>query len=114
MKQAYGDNIYFRDENGHWHQQNSHHSYANGAPNMHNIRNDTQMDRILLGVDYAYWGGSGPPIDQAFRDYGGHDVCAGRNHKSNFPEDLVRDVSAWVRSLDQQGYLGDPLDWPQT
>ena len=112
LKQAFGDNIYFRDERGHWQQQDSHHSYANGAPNMHNIRNDTQADRVLMGMDYVYWGGNGPLIDQAFRDYGGHDICAARNHKSNFPDDLVRDVSTWLRSLDQHGYLGDPPDWP--
>ena len=112
MKQAFGDNIYFRDERGRWQQQNSHHSYADGSPNMHNIRNDTQADRVLVGVEYVYWGGNGPSIDQAFRDYRGHDVCSGRNHKSNFPDDLARDFTTWLHSLDQQGYLGDPLDWP--
>ena len=112
LKQAFGDNIYFRDGNGRWHQQDSHHSYANGSPNMYNIRNDTQTNRVLLGVDYAYWGGHGPRIDQAFRDYDSHDVCAGRNHKSNFPADLVREVDAWLHALGQQGYLGDPMDWP--
>ena len=111
IKQAFGDNIYFRDEHGRWQQQDSHHSYAGGAPNIHNICNDTQADRVLVGVEYAYWGGNGPLIDQAFRDYGGHDVCAGRNHKSNFPDDLAWDFTTWLRSLDQQGYLGDPLEW---
>ena len=113
LKQAFGDNIYFQDGNGQWHQQDSHHSYANGSPNMHNVRNDTQTDQVLLGVDYAYWGGHGPRIDQVFRDYDGQDVCAGRNHKSNFPAYLVREVDAWLHSLGQRGYLGEPLDWPQ-
>ncbi len=113
LKQAFGDNIYFQDGNGQWHQQDSHHSYANGSPNMHNVRNDTQTDQVLLGVDYAYWGGHGPRIDQFFRDYDGHDVCAGRNHKNNFPADLVLEVEAWLHDLDQRGYLSEPLDWPQ-
>ena len=113
LKQAFGDNIYFKDKRGRWHQQNSHHSDENGTPNEHNIQNDTQTDRILVGVDYAYWGGNGPCIDPAFRDYGGYDVCAKRNHKSNFPDEFVRDFSKWLRSLDQHGYLGDPLGWPR-
>ena len=113
LKQAFGDNIYFRDKNDNWHQLDSHHSYANGTPNMHNICNDTQTDRVLVATHYAYWGGHGPSIDQAFRNYEGYDVCAGRNHKSKFPDNLVRDISKWLRSLNQQGYLGDPLDWPK-
>ena len=113
LKQAFGDNIYFRDESGRWHQQDSHHSYANGTPNIHNIQNDTQTDRVLVGIDYVYWGGNGPLIDQTFRNFKGYDVCAGRNHKSNFPDDLVRDLNTWLRSLKQRGYLGDPLDWPR-
>ena len=113
-KQAFGDNIYFKDDADQWHQQDSHHSYRCGAPNPHNIRNDTQTDRILLSTDYAYWGGSGPKIPPNFRDYDGFDICAMRNHKSHFPEGLVNDFIAWFRSLDANGYLGAPLDWPRT
>ena len=111
LKQAFGDNIYFQAENGRWHQQNSHHSYANGTPNVHNICNDTQTDRVLIGGDYAYWGGHGPGIDEAFRDFGGYDICAGRNHKSKFPENLVREVDAWLHAIGERGFLGEPLDW---
>ena len=62
MKQAFGDNIYFKDDAGEWHQQDSHHSCEDGSPNLHNIRNDTQTDRVLLSKEYSYWGGSGPEI----------------------------------------------------
>lgn len=114
LKQAFGDNIYSKDEHGQWHQLDSHHSYRGGAPNPHNIRNDTQTDRVLIGAEYAYWGGSGPEIDARFRNYDGHDICAGRNHRSNFPPGLADDFVAWFHSLDAHGYLGDPLDWPKT
>lgn len=112
MKQAFGDNIYFKDSHNHWHQLNSHHSYRDGSPNPHNIRNDTQSDRILIAEEYAYWGGTGPEIDPRFRDYEGNDVCAGRGYKCKFPPRFVADFVAWFRSLEVQGYLGDPLDWP--
>jgi len=110
-KQAFGDNIYFRDDSGHWHQQNSHHSYENGSANIHNIENDTQTDRILVSTDFAYWGGLGPEIHQVFRNYDGFDICARRHHKSRFPERLVSEFVGWFRSLDANGYLGAPLDW---
>nr|VFJ59871.1 MAG: hypothetical protein BECKDK2373B_GA0170837_10879 [Candidatus Kentron sp. DK] len=31
-KQAFGDNIYFKDHSGHWQQLNSHHSNKDGTP----------------------------------------------------------------------------------
>ena len=111
LKQAFGDNIYFRDETGQWHQQDSHHSCQGGAPNFHNIRNDTQTDRVLIGFEYAYWGGSGPQIDESFRNYGGHDIRVGRNHKCNFPHGLANDFVTWFHLLGEYGYRGDPLDW---
>lgn len=111
MKQAFGDNIYFRDNSGQWQQQDSHHSYPGGVPNWHNIRHDTQTDRVLLSKDYAYWGGSGPEIPTRFRNYKGYDICAKRNHKCRFPEELAKDFVTWFRSLGITGYWDEPLDW---
>lgn len=113
-KQAFGDNIYYKDDVSNWHQQDSHHSYQGGKPNMHNIQNDTQIDRILLSNEYAYWGGSGPEIPDRFRNFNEVDICAIRNHKNRFEEVLVREFVEWFRSLDVSGYLGAPLDWSKT
>lgn len=113
-KQAFGDNIYFKDDAGSWIQQDSHHSYEGGKPNPHNIEADTQTDRVLLSADFTYWGGSGPEIPPKFRDYEGFDICAGRNHKSEFPESLVNEFIEWFESLGVKGYQGAPLDWPKT
>nr|VFK21808.1 MAG: hypothetical protein BECKLPF1236A_GA0070988_103183 [Candidatus Kentron sp. LPFa]VFK34939.1 MAG: hypothetical protein BECKLPF1236C_GA0070990_103153 [Candidatus Kentron sp. LPFa] len=112
-KQAFGDNIYYRNSDGQWHQAESHHSYP-GRPNPHNIRNDTQTDRVLIGEEFGYWGGSGPEIPQKFRDYHGADICAGRNHKNQFPDELVTEFIEWFRSLKQTGYQGKSLDWART
>lgn len=113
-KQAFGDNIYYKDAEGQWHQEDSHHSYQGGVPNPFNITNDTQTDRILVSMDYAYWGGSGPEVPTDFRNYDGVDVCAKRNHKSQFSDEFVNKFIAWFRSLEANGYLGDPLDWPRS
>ncbi len=114
LKQAFGDNIYHKDYNNKWHQIDSHHSYQGGAPNMYNIRNDTQSDNILIGTEYAYWGGTGPKIDMKFRNYNGDDICAGRNHRSKFPPGLVEDFIAWFHTLEAHGFLGEPMDWSET
>ena len=110
-KHAFGDNVYFRDEQGSWHQQDSHHSHRDGSPNPYNIRHDTKVNRVLIGSDYAYWGGSGPEIPKQFRDYGGVDICAGHGHKSRFSRELVDEFVAWFSSLNVEGYRGDPLEW---
>ena len=113
-KQAFGDNIYFQDDAGQWHQRNSHHSYPDGSPNPYNTCHDTKADKVLLSIDYAYWGGSGPEIPLKIRNYAGYDIRAKRGHKCRFPEVLVKDFIAWFRSLEANGYLDAPIDWPRT
>ena len=110
-KQAYGDNIYHRDDDGQWQQENSHHSYADGRPNAQNIGHDTRVDRVLVGHEFAYWGGSGPTLPGDFRAYGSVDICAVRGHKCIFPEPLIVDFVDWYRSLNESGYRVAPLDW---
>lgn len=115
LKQGYGDNIYFKDESGEWHQQDSHHSYKDGEQNCHNIWHDTKIDRILISTDYIYWGGKGPKIPEKFRNYKGEDIRKKRSgYKRNFPPDLIEEFVKWLRSLDASGYIGEPLDWPRT
>ena len=111
-KQAFGDNIYFRDGSNRWQQQNSHHSRKDGSANLDNICNDTKVDRLLISTDYAYWGGSGPKIPQRVRKYNGYDICCDRQgHKCRFPDRMVKEFVVWFRSLAVKNYLGVPLDW---
>jgi hypothetical protein len=111
--QAFGDNIYSRDGAGNWLQANSHHSCDDGSANPRNIANDTQTDRVLIGTEYVYWGGSGPEIPELFRNFDSHDVCALRGHKCKFPPELVEQFVAWIREQGA-GYMGKPLDWVRT
>ena len=114
MKQAYGDNIYCKDKDGRWHQQDSHHSYLGGKWNPHNIQRDTSADRVLIGEEYIYWGRNGPKIPERFRDFDGEDICkTGPGHKCTFPTGLVEEFIQWIRSIDVHGYQGDPMDWSQ-
>jgi hypothetical protein len=113
-KQAYGDNIYSRNPTtGRWRQANSHHSLNDGSPNPKNIKTDTGTNRILFSEDFVYFGRSGPRIPQRFLSWGpGHEnVCAVFGHKNRFPAKMVDEVVTWIRSLDETGYCGEPLDW---
>ena len=110
-KYAFGDNIYHRQQGG-WKELNSHHSYADGAPNIGNVKRDTQTDRVLIGREYCYWGGSGPRVPAEFTDWDGCSIQAGRGHKSRFPKTLVNRVVGWFREeVRERGYLGEPADW---
>ena len=117
VKQAFGDNIYHRDEpSAPWRQENSHHSLENGCLNSENVSTDTQTNRVLISDDFVYWGGEGPKIPAQFRNYGPMhtDLCAVRNHKNDFPAAFVERFVAWLRSRDEWDYAGEPLDWPRT
>jgi len=116
-KQAFGDNIYSRGvRTRRWRQADSHHSMPDGSVNEANVATDTQTDRVLVSTDFVYWGGSGPRLPQKFLNYGPEHVtlCAGRNHKSNFPPEFVQELVAWIRSLNEKGFAGEPLDWCRT
>lgn len=112
-KQAYGDNIYSRDPaTGLWCQADSHHSLEDGMLNQANVVRDTRTPRVLLGRKFAYWGGDGPLIPTHLKDFGGLDLRpAGRGHRSNFPDSMLKATLEWIHSLDAQGVLGEPMAW---
>jgi len=109
-KRAFGDNIYHR-VNGGWLQSNSHHSFGDGLANDRNIRNDTQVDRVLVATVFAYWGGSGPVIPQALRNFQGYNICVVRGYKNRFPAGMEPAFVAWFSSLGVKGYRGRPIEW---
>lgn len=112
---SFGDNIYHRDPaTGNWCQANSFHSLHDGSHNPLNVEHDTHSEKILIGSDFAYWGGSGPQIPQCFRDYNGDDICAKRGHRVNFADGHISGFIAWIRGLNELGYIGRPLDWPRS
>lgn len=107
LKQAFGDNIYHRDPgSGKWLMANSHHSLNDGRPNPQNVSHDTQSERVLVSMNFTYWGGRGAAVPARFATL----VCPGQGHRSNFPQELVDGFVAWARSL-ERGYCGRPLEW---
>lgn len=112
LKWAYGDNIYFRNNKDQWHQAPSHHSNHDGSPNMDNVGRDTSADRVLIGLEFTYWGGNGPKIPEELRFRNGLDlVCKVQGHKCRFPSEAIERFVAWLRCEYQTGYLGEPFEW---
>jgi hypothetical protein len=111
--QAFGDNIYHRDSDGVWQQENSHHSLKDGGRNQANVKHDTKPDRLLVSDHFTYWGDSGPEIPAHFRSWDGYDVCAGRGHKCRFTVSLVGAFVAWLElpNVWGPGYVGRPSAW---
>jgi hypothetical protein len=113
-KQAFGDNIYHRPASGRLIQEDSHHSFADGSPNLANVANDTKSVNVLISSNFTYFGGEGPKIPGKFRSFAGYDICAGRGYKNRFPPEFVQELIDWWRLRNTLGYVGNPLDWSRT
>lgn len=110
-KQAYGDNIYHRDETQVWIQADSRHSLADGSPNLGHVARDTRADAVLIGREFVYFGGSGPAVPDSLRTGYSVDLVHDRpSHRCRFSDDLVEATVSWVRSLGT-GMQGRPADW---
>ncbi len=112
MRQSFGDNIYHRDSDSEqWQQEDSHHSYRHGEINCLNIDNDTKADRVLISDEFIYWGKSGPKVPK----FQNTDIRKkGSGHKCRFPEKAVNEFINWFRAQHNQGYCGEPFDWPKS
>jgi hypothetical protein len=109
--QAFGDNIYSRDDSGQWVQLDSHHSRPGGEINPDNVADDTQTNRVLIATEFSYFGADAPLIPAAFRGEGIANVCAHRGHRSNFAPGLVEAFLDWL-SHQPSGCVGRPDRWP--
>jgi len=107
----HGDNIYHRDpDTGIWMQADSFHSAADGSISPPNLRRDTgTTERVLIGDEFAYWGGEGPPIPASLSDF----VHTTQGHRCRFPPDRVERFLAWLVELPRPEFLGRPANWPE-
>ena len=101
-----GDNIYRIDCNtGCWYQEiPSYHCKSS------EVKEDISVDRVLISDDFIYWGGEGPPLPEL----GGCNlVKTGPGYRVKFPQRVVEEFIAWIRSFQaggQKEVCGKPLD----
>lgn len=113
LKLASGDNIYSFDAHRNtWQQVDSYHSNADGSPKIEHINRDTGTDRVLISDDFIYFGGTGPPIPDQFRNYGGKDIVKnGQGMRVEEDSQFIAEFVGWIRGMDASGYVGRPYDW---
>jgi len=65
-----GDNIYHKNANGQWIQDDSHHSNPDGTTNQVNLYRDTgTSDQVLISNYFFYFGENAIPVDLASIEY---------------------------------------------
>lgn len=65
-----GDNIYHKDKDGNWLQEDSHHSNEDGTTNQYNLTRDTGKTSFVLVSDcFIYFGSESKEVDLDRLDY---------------------------------------------
>tara|TARA_B100000959_G_scaffold98334_1_gene104037 strand:- start:5816 stop:6442 length:627 start_codon:yes stop_codon:yes gene_type:complete len=114
-KQARGDNIYHQ-VGEEWQQLDSYHSHKDGSPNEDHIKRDTDVDKVLIGDQYIYFGADGPKIPDEFQSHG-KSLCHSGIGRSKFSSDnenekvMIDNFINWVNTLGVRGFVGHPYDW---
>ena len=105
----YGDNIYHTDPNtDEYIQEDLFHSLPSGVLSPENLQRDTgRTDRVLIGSEFAYWGGAGPTIPKSLSDF----VVLRQGHKCRFAADRINALLNWIGTLPERGYVGEPAHW---
>ena len=101
-----GDNIYWRDtDTGDWRQEWSHHSNDDGTQDWRSTRDDTGSDKVLVGRDFIYWGGVGPPLPDSLAD-----LIVGRGYRCNFRPEVIEAFIKWFKSHRNRDLVGMPTN----
>ncbi|MDN7427946.1 hypothetical protein [Burkholderia sp. AU45388] len=107
-KMMVGDNIYHKVA-GDWAQLNSHHSHPDGSPNVHNVRNDTQTDAVLVSDYFFYFGASAIEIPAALLQKINY---RNARHHRVFDISDVEPILKFIESnFTANRVLGDPFDF---
>ena len=103
-----GDNIYHND-GGAWTQEDSHHSKADGTPEVSNVKNDTSADAVLVSALFYYFGTSAPEVPATILD--AIEYKNGRNHRRISLPNPGRQLVDWLGRFVPNRVIGDPFDF---
>lgn len=108
LKMIVGDNIYHQSH-GEWLQLDSHHSHPDGSPNIHNIRNDTQSDAVLVSNHFFYFGSAAVEIPEPILQNLGYRNQ--RNHRT-FDSAVAQPLISFIeKNFKLNRVLADPFDF---
>jgi hypothetical protein len=104
----YGDNIYHRDGDKNFHQEDSFHSREDGSVSLGDLKRDTgTTEKVLIGHNFAFWGRSGVKLPD-------HLACflkTGPGHRHNFTEEQIQSLLQWLNAILARGYIDEPAHW---
>lgn len=104
----YGDNIYHRDGGDVYKQEDSFHSREDATVSLGDLHRDTgTTDKVLVGYEFAFFGRLAIEIPAGL----GFVVKRGPAHLCRFTDEQVAAVMAWLQTLPQRGYIGEPTHW---
>ena len=104
----YGDNIYHRDGDEEYKQEDSFHSLDDGSVSLGDLKRDTgTTDKVLIGHEFAYWGRSGVKLPDYLQGF----VKKGPSHRCKFTDDQIAALMAWLGTLPDRGYIDEPSHW---
>lgn len=108
LKMIVGDNIY-QKLNGAWQQLDSHHSYSDGSANIHNVKNDTQTDAVLVSDHFFYFGSAALEIPIPILQNLGYENR--RNHRT-FDSAVAQPLISFIEANSVPNRLiADPFDF---
>jgi hypothetical protein len=108
LMHRYGDNIYHTGDDGAFQQIDSFHSEADGSLSVANRERDTgTTEKVMLATDFAYFGKSAPVIPEQV----GFLIKRGPGHKCQFSDEQRAAIEAWLATLPERGYVGEPGHW---
>jgi hypothetical protein len=104
----YGDNIYHRDGEEEYKQEDSFHSLEDGSVSFGDLKRDTgTTDKVLIGHAFAFWGRSGVKLPAHLECF----VKKGPGHRCKFTDDQIAAFMAWLNALPKRGYIDEPAHW---
>jgi hypothetical protein len=105
-KNAFGDNIYHRENNA-WQQANSHHSNYDGTINDHNLKRDTKHPQVLISDHFYYLGQKHEKLPDELLV-----ICKkGQGYKRTHEACVVQSFINWVEESFSPGLIGLPLQF---
>jgi hypothetical protein len=106
LSAMYGDNIYHKDDDGNWIQEDSAHSLPNGEINIGHLKKDISGKNVLIGQEFYYFGDNAPFLPNDI-----HSIChTGVGEKLISIDDQVS-LFKWLESNYIYGIHGDPINW---
>jgi hypothetical protein len=109
---AFGDNIYHKDGNDNWLQEDSHHSFAGGVWNADNADRDLSANRVLISNDFVYWGNLAPEIPAELRSFDENDLYPERvrDYRRHYSDPFKAKADEWFQQC-PRGRSGRPISW---